>query len=194
MLRKNQAHRMLDSAGTTSAESLLSTCEAWMACGRGGEKMWDGYTVLKAMQNIEDRGDGLVGRRTSQAELLAAKERAIENPKDRCYTSEFVRELLISAMGMSDTGYLYTRGEPGLVYAKRQRGFPQFQYLRMGQYFWCWNREFVKLTMPEFVQAKGKMNARPVLPREGRGDDLCFFRKKDYVEFKGYNNFQEGQK
>lgn len=181
MLRRNQAHRNLDCAGITRAESLLSTCEDWMACGWGLKKMWDGDIVLWIMAQIEARGDGLRGPRTSRAELQATKERATENPESRCYTSAFLRELLVTAMGMSDLGYLHTRDELGRENAMHERGFPQFQRLRMGQHFWCWDREFVKLAMPEFVQAKGKQNARPVLPRAGRGADLVFFRKKDYV-------------
>jgi len=187
MLRRNRAHCLLDCAGITEAEALLSTCEGWMACGWGLNKMWDGHKVLWIMAQIEKRGGGLRGIRTSQAELLAIKERALEAPEDHCYTSEFLRELLVAAMGMSDLGYLHTRDEPGKENAMHERGFPQFQRLRMGQHFWCWGREFIKLSMRELVQAEGKMNARPVLPRDGKGDDLVFFGKKDYVELSNAN-------
>jgi hypothetical protein len=109
----------LNNSKLTVGEGWLLACEGWMACGQGRAKMWDGYVVGALMDEIKIVHGRLCSGFTSSDELAEARAEAHRGQAD--FTSEFVRELIISAMGMADAGFLYTRDRPGLEIAQANR-------------------------------------------------------------------------
>lgn len=99
-------------------------CEANMVCGIGRFRSWDGYMVLRLMHEIIAVYGSLRTAHTSFEELCKARIKAERSPGDAQFDSEFVRELILSGMGISDTGYLQTRDEGGLKAALRERENP----------------------------------------------------------------------
>lgn len=122
MAGKNRYHIKLQCPSRiTQAEAWLLTCESWMNCGEGRVPMWDGHTILRVMREIKHVHGYLVTSHTSQYNLTRMWDGAVAEPDRRQFTSEQLQELLISAMNMGDSGYLYTRSRLGLEAAIRAR-------------------------------------------------------------------------
>ncbi len=120
-MQKNRWHRLLNNANLSIGEGWLSACEGWMNCGDGRIKMWDGLTVSRLMNEIEIVHGRLITAHTSEHILTEMRREAEAHLDKSQFTSEQVRELIISAMGMTDTGYLYTRSQLGLEAALEAR-------------------------------------------------------------------------